>query len=270
MEYESNDSFIGLIEELIEKIRKEDDYASFMVGSMAAIVEYSQDAIIGIDNDGTIMSWNKGAERMYGYGTEEAIGKPVSILIPHDNDDELKCLLGKISKNKLICNFETIREKKNGERINVSVTVSPIKTSEDVIVGASTIERDITHQKRVEEALKKSEEKYRRLFNDDLTGDFIATVDGRILECNPSFVEIYGFKTVEEAKKSSISKFNPDEWEKLIQRLTTDKKVKWYRTTHQRPDGRKINIIANLVALEDDTGKFNQVKGYIFENEEHP
>jgi PAS domain-containing protein len=84
LDKESNDSFINILEDLIEKIRKEDDYVSFMVGNMAAIVEYSQDAIIGIDNDGTIMSWNKGALKMYGYNTEEAIGKPISILMPHD------------------------------------------------------------------------------------------------------------------------------------------------------------------------------------------
>jgi PAS domain S-box-containing protein len=267
LETESKDSFISLLEELIEKIRKEDDYVSFMVGNMAAIVQYSEDAIIGIDNDGTIMSWNKGAENMYGYDTEEAIGKPVSILIPHDNTNELKCLLGKISENKLICNFETVRQKKNGERIDVSVTISPIKTSEDIIVGASTIERDITKQKMNEEALKKSEEKYRRLFNDDLTGDFIATVDGEILECNPSFIEIYGFKSIEEAKKSNISRFNPEDWEKLIEKLEIEQKIKGYKTVHQRPDGRKISVIANLVALKNDAGEFNQVKGYIFENE---
>jgi len=262
---EGKESFISLLEELIEKIRKEDDYFSFMVGNMAAIVQYSEDAIIGIDNDGTIMSWNKGAENMYGYETEDAIGKPVSILIPKDKSNELKCLLGKISEDKLICNYETIREKKNGEKIDVSVTISPIKTSENVIVGASTIERDITRQKMAEEALKKSEEKYRRLFNDDLTGDFIASIDGKILECNPSFIEIYGFKSIEEAKKYNISRFNPDDWDELISRLVTEKKIKWHQTTHQRPDGRKINIIANLIAIKDDEGKFSQVKGYLFE-----
>jgi len=267
LENEGKDSFINLLEDLIEKIRKEDDYVSFMVGNMAAIVQYSQDAIIGIDNDGTIMSWNNGAEKMYGYDTEEAIGKPVSILIPRDNPNELKCLLGKISADKLICNFETVRQKKSGQRIDVSVTISPIKTSENTIVGASTIERDITKQKIAEKALKKSEEKYRHLFNDDLTGDFIATLDGKILECNPSFIEIYGFKSIDEAKKSNISNFNPEGWKKLIRKLKTDNKIKGYKTTHERPDGRKISIIANLVALKTEAGKFKQVKGYIFENE---
>lgn len=265
MENEIKDDFVVLLEDLIEKIRQDDEYVSFMVGNMAAIVEHSEDAIIGIDNDGTILSWNKGAKKMYGYGAEEAIGKNISILVPPDNVNVLECLIGKINEDKLIKNFETIRQKKNGEKIDVSVTMSPIKDSKDVIVGASTIERDITQQKEAKEALKKSEEKYRRLFNDDLTGDFIATLDGEILEYNPSFAEIYGIN--KEVSKLNIANFNPEDWEILIKRLKTEGKIKGYQTTHKRPDGKEINIIANIVAIKDDSGQFNEVKGYIFEKD---
>jgi PAS domain-containing protein len=94
LQKESKD-FIILLEEVIEKIRNEDEYFSFIVGNMAAIFEHSDDAIIGIDNDGNILSWNNGATKIYGYSIEEAIGKNISILVPPDNIDELKCLLKK-------------------------------------------------------------------------------------------------------------------------------------------------------------------------------
>jgi len=265
LQEEEKDDFITLLEEVIEKIRHEDEYLSFMVGNMAAIVENSEDAIIGIDNDGTILTWNNGAKKMYGYKADEAIGKHISVLMPYENIDELKCLLDKINEDKLICNFETIRKKKNGEKIDVSVTISPIKDSKDIIVGASSIERDITQQKIAEEALKKSEEKYRRLFNDDLTGDFIATLDGNILEYNPAFAEIYGIKDLKEPMKLNISKFNPADWEKLIKRLKTEHKIKGHEIIHQRPDGKDIHVIFNIVAIINELGQFNEVKGYIFE-----
>ncbi|MCE5214328.1 MAG: PAS domain S-box protein [Methanobacterium sp.] len=267
MEEESKDNFISLLEDLIERIRQDDDYVSFMVGNMAAIVQYSEDAIIGTDNDGTILSWNKGAEKMYGYDTEEIMGKNISILVPRDRTNEIKCIQGKISEDKLINNFETIRQKKNGDLLDVSITVSPIKTSEDKIYGISTIERDITQQKMAEKALKKSEEKYHRLFNDDLTGDFIAKLDGKIIQCNPSFAEIYGFESIKDAEESNISNFNPKDWAEIISRLRTEKKIKGHQTTHQRPDGREIKIIANLIAISDESGHFKEIKGYIFEND---
>jgi PAS domain S-box-containing protein len=116
-----------------------------------------------------------------------------------------------------------------------------------------------------EEALKRSEEKYRRLFDDDLTGDFIATLNGEILEYNPAFAEIYGIKDSNKVLKLNISHFNPDDWENLIRRLKSEHKIKSYQTIHQRPDGKKIKIIANLVAITNELGQFEQVKGYIFE-----
>ena len=264
---EIKDDFAILLEEMIEKIRHEDEYLSFMVATMAAIVEHSEDAIIGIDNDGTILSWNNGAKKMYGFQAEEAIGKHISILIPLHNHDELSCLLGKVNEDKLICNFETVRQRKDGTKIPVSVTISPIKNSKDDIIGASTIERDISKQKEVEEALKRSEEKYCRLFNDDLTGDFIATLEGKIMECNPAFAEIYGFDTLEEAINWNISRSNSSDWKNLIKRLKSEPKIKGHKITHKRPDGKEIHVVLNLVAMYDELGQFSRVKGYIFEIE---
>jgi PAS domain S-box-containing protein len=120
---------------------------------LAAIVESSDDAIIGHDLDGIITSWNQGAVRMYGYSAEEMIGKPLSLLVPPDHLDEAPALLERIRRGERIDHFETVRQRKDGSRFDVSVTTSPIKNGEDRIIGASKIARDISASKRNEAAL---------------------------------------------------------------------------------------------------------------------
>ncbi len=128
---------------------------------LAAIVENSDDAITGKTLDGTIISWNKGAERIYSYTSKEIIGKPISILVPSDRPDEVSGILERIKAGDLIDHFETVRVRKDGEEINISLTISPIKDKDDIIIGTSTIARNITERKVVELELKKSEHNLR-------------------------------------------------------------------------------------------------------------
>jgi PAS domain S-box-containing protein len=121
--------------------------------SVAAIVESSDDAIVSKNLDGVITSWNKGAERIYGYSAEEAIGQPITIVIPHDRQDEEPAILTRIRRGERIEHFETIRQRKNGSLIVVSLSVSPVKNAEGKIVGAAKIARDITEQKRSQERI---------------------------------------------------------------------------------------------------------------------
>src|SRR4030095_12806282 len=121
--------------------------------SVAAIVESSDDAIVSKNLDGVIASWNKGAERIFGYSAEEAIGQPITIVIPHDRLDEEPAFLTRIRRGERIDHFETIRQQKNGSLIAVSLSVSPVKNAEGKIVGAAKIARDITEQKRSQERI---------------------------------------------------------------------------------------------------------------------
>ena len=121
--------------------------------SVAAIVESSDDAIVSKNLDGVITSWNKGAERIFGYSAEEAIGQPITIVIPHDRLDEEPAFLTRIRRGERIDHFETIRQQKNGSLIAVSLSVSPVKNAEGKIVGAAKIARDITEQKRSQERI---------------------------------------------------------------------------------------------------------------------
>ena len=120
---------------------------------LASIVEFSDDAIVSKNLDGIITSWNRGAERVFGYTAEEAIGQPITIVIPQDRQDEERVILTRIRRGERIDHFETVRQRKHGSLIVVSLTVSPVKNAEGKIVGASKIARDITEQKRTQEQI---------------------------------------------------------------------------------------------------------------------
>ncbi|MGC9997681.1 MAG: PAS domain S-box protein [Terriglobia bacterium] len=120
---------------------------------LASIVECSDDAIYGKTLDGTILSWNRGAERIYGYSAAEMVGRPVSVLVPPNKPDEVPAILEKVKRGERVSHFETTRVTKDGEVIDLSLNVSPIRDASGQIIGASTTARDITEQKRMREAL---------------------------------------------------------------------------------------------------------------------
>lgn len=127
--------------------------ANAVAGHFKAIVESSDDAIVSKDLNGIIQTWNKGAEKVFGYCAEEAVGKPVTILIPPDHIDEEPGILSRIRAGQRIDHYETIRVRKDGQLIDISLTVSPIKDDTGRIIGASKIARDITGKKRSEREL---------------------------------------------------------------------------------------------------------------------
>lgn len=130
---------------------------------LAAIVESSDDAIIRKTLDGIVTNWNNAAERIYGYSEGEMIGKPISILAPPDHPDEVPQILERIKFGSRVDGLETVRQGKEGRRIHMSLTISPVRNAEGRIVAASTIGRDITARKQAEEALRQSEERFRNL-----------------------------------------------------------------------------------------------------------
>jgi PAS domain S-box-containing protein len=116
----------------------------------AAIIESSDDAILSKDTDGVIMSWNRGAQRLFGYSAEEVVGKPVTILMPADRVDEEPLILGRIRRGERVDHYETVRKRKDGSLVDISLTVSPIRDLEGNVVGASKIARDISERKRAQ------------------------------------------------------------------------------------------------------------------------
>ncbi len=118
---------------------------------LAAIVESSDDAIVSKDLDGITLSWNRGAERLFGYAAEEVIGQPVAILIPPDRHDEEPGILERIRRGARVDHYETVRRRKDGSLVEISLTVSPVTNAEGRVVGASQIARDITERRRAQE-----------------------------------------------------------------------------------------------------------------------
>jgi PAS domain S-box-containing protein len=124
---------------------------------LSLIVDSSQDAIIGKNLEGIVTHWNKGAEEMYGYTAQEIIGRPITLLAPPDRGDEIPGILKKIRGGERVEYFETVRVTKDGRRLNISVSISPIHDADGKVIGASTIARDITAQRKVEDQLRQSQ-----------------------------------------------------------------------------------------------------------------
>ena len=129
-----------------------------MSGWLAAIIESADDVIISKTLEGIITSWNKAAEKTFGYTAEEIIGEPVLTLIPNDRKDEEVEILSKLRRGERVEHYETVRVRKDGGLLDVTLTVSPIRDAEGKVVGASKILRDVTEQKRAQEKLRENAE----------------------------------------------------------------------------------------------------------------
>ncbi|MCG3111091.1 MAG: PAS domain S-box protein [Candidatus Manganitrophus sp. SB1] len=159
----------------------------------AAIVESSEDAIIGKTLDGIITSWNSGAEKIFGYSSEEVLDQPISILFPPERLNEFQEIQDRIAQGEPVTHSETVRVRKDGKRIDVSMTVSPIRDNAGKVVGISSIKRDITGRKEMEKALRESEARKGAILESSL--DCIITIDheGKIVEFNPAAENTFGY-----------------------------------------------------------------------------
>ena len=182
------ESILGVSRDITARKKAEDD--SRLLGYL---VESSDDAIIGKTIDGTIFSWNGGAQKIYGYDSQEVIGKNISILAPSELKDELPNILERVKRGEKIENCQTKRMRKDGSVIDVSITVSPIKDSQGNIVGASTVARDITEDKKAEEEMENTKNYFETLMTSVLSG--IIVVDSEtheIVDANPAALGLIG------------------------------------------------------------------------------
>jgi PAS domain S-box-containing protein len=133
------------------------------IGLLASIVDSSDDAIVSKTLEGVITSWNKGAERLFGYAAKEAIGQPITMIIPLDRRDEETRILARLRQGEPIDHFDTVRLRKDGSKVEISLSISPVRDAAGKIIGASKIARDITGRKRIERELHESEQRFRTL-----------------------------------------------------------------------------------------------------------
>ncbi len=164
---------------------------------LAAMVESSQDAVIGKDLNSVVLTWNRGAERLYGYTRAEAVGQSMLMLLPPEGVDEYHRMIDQIRRGERVSTFETTRVRKDGTRLEVSLSLSPVKDATGMIVGASCVARDITEHKQRERALRGSEARLRAVL--DSAVDAIITSDGRgdILSVNAATERMFGYTAAE-------------------------------------------------------------------------
>ncbi len=178
---------------------------------LASIVESSDDAIIGKKPDGTIVSWNRGAEVLFGYSSQEIVGKNVAILAPPGRCDEVGRSLATIREGDRVSPFETVRQRKDGREIDVLVSVSPIRNPAGVVVGASAIAHDIGKRVRTERKLRESEERFREVFEYAPFGMCVTGTDQRYIKVNEAFCRMLGYSEEELLAKTWGELTHPDD-----------------------------------------------------------
>jgi PAS domain S-box-containing protein len=185
---------------------------------LAAVVNATDDAIIIWSPDGRVTSWNPGAERMYGYSAEEALGQRSGLLVPPDRGDEFRSVLDRIEQGDHLDHYETVRLRKDESRIEVSVTMSPVRDAEGMLVGISSIARDVTERKRVERALRESEQRFRTLSDHSPVGIYLTDAEGLCTYTNPRCRRIYGFTFEESLGEGWIRFIHPEDRTRVIER----------------------------------------------------
>lgn len=215
--------------------------------------------------DGTILDCNPSFIEIYGLNSREMALKTN---MSRFNPEDWMRLVGQLKEDQKIKGHQTVHTRSDGAVIHVVANIVGIFNDSNELLEIKGYLYDDTERKKAEQFLKESKEKYHKLFDEDLTGDFIATLDGKILECNPAFADIYGFYDRNKAAKSNISKFNSFDWPYMITRLKRERKLLGFQSWQRRSDGMRIHVIANLVGIFNDKNEMIQVKGYMFDDTE--
>jgi PAS domain S-box-containing protein len=175
---------------------------------LAAIIEQSDDAIISKTLTGIVMSWNKGAEHLFGYRAQEMIGQPITRIIPEDRLEEESEILARLGRGERVDHYETVRRRSDGRLIDVSLSVSPVRDAEGRPIGASKIARDITERKRAEQSLKESRARFEGIIESAM--DAIITIDEaqRVILFNTAAERMFGYSAA-DALGQSLDRFIP-------------------------------------------------------------
>jgi PAS domain S-box-containing protein len=200
------------------------------IGMLGAIVESSEDAIVSKTLDGTVTSWNKGAERIFGYTEEEMIGKPISMIIPPDRMDEEPHILDRIKSGKRVNHFETKRMRKDGTVIDISLTLSPLKNSDGEVIGVSKIARDVTTQKKAERLLIESEERFRTLIDAAPVLVWMSGTDKQFDFFNKAWLDFTGRAMEQEVGTRWQEGIHPEDIDRYLEKYTIsfDKREEFY------------------------------------------
>ncbi|HZI56139.1 MAG TPA: PAS domain S-box protein, partial [Verrucomicrobiae bacterium] len=233
----------------------------------AAIIESSDDAIIGMDVAGTITDWNKGAEWLYGYSAEEIIGKPIFLLIPPERYNDCAQIMKKVQQGDSVKHYETTRLRKDGTRIEVSLTGSPVFAPDGRIVGLSAIDRDITERKRQETILRDREERFRLAAHAGKMFAYEWNADTDVIVRSEESTQILGIdESSSLTREQALGRVHPDDRE-MVQSamiaLTPEEPYLQVSYRILRPDDTEIWVERNSRAHFDKQGRLVRVVGMI-------
>jgi PAS domain S-box-containing protein len=221
---------------------------------LAAIVDSSDDAILSKDLNGIITSWNKAAERMFGYAPSEVVGKSVLILLPTERAGEEAEILRRVRKGERVDHFETIRVTKEGKTVEVSITVSPIKDAQGNIVGASKVVRDITEQRRT----SRSDLLLAAIVNSSDDAIISKSLDGIITSWNDGAMRVFGY-AADEIVGQPVIKLIPEdrrsEEPKILERLRNGERVDHFETIRVRKNGEHFPVSLTISPVRNLNGK---------------
>jgi PAS domain S-box-containing protein len=230
---------------------------------LVSIVESSDDAIISKDLDGTIQTWNAAAERLFGYSPEEAVGRPVTILIPPERRDEEPGILARLRRGERIHHYETVRQHKDGRLIDVSLSVSPMRDGSGQIVGASKIARDISERKEAQRKLQESEQRLRELMAAIPAAIYTTDADGKITYFNEAAVDLAGRTPTLGTDEWCVTwkLYHPDGTPlphdecPMAVALKEGRAIRNAEAVAERPDGTRVPFIPFPTPLRDGSGR---------------
>ncbi|MBP1928083.1 PAS domain S-box-containing protein [Methanolinea mesophila] len=233
---------------------------------LSSIIESTMEAVIGKSVDGIVISWNASAERIYGYTAAEMIGKHISSIIPPDRFPEMEEIIGRVRQGIPVEYLETIRIRKDGSPVDIGMSVSPIRDENGIVIGASTIARDISQQK-AEERLRGKEEEYRALVQDMGVGVYRSTGDpmGRFIWGNPALVSILGYPSLDQLKNVKVASIfaEPDGRKQLLDDLRKYGFVKNCPIRLKTPDGKVLAVRVTALAQFDSAGEVSCINGLV-------
>jgi len=227
---------------------------------LASIVTCSNEAIIGKTIDGFVTSWNPAAESIYGYTAQEMIGKPVSVLIPPEHREEFNSILRKIRQGEEVQHYETERLRKDGTRIFVSIAVAPIRDAAGNLLGASTIARDITEQKKAQEELKRASLYARSLIEASLDPLVTISKDGKIMDVNRATEQATGVARDELIGSDFCTYFSePEKARAGYLQVFAEETVRDYPLSLRHRSGQLVDVLYNASVFRNAAGEVEGV-----------
>ena len=209
----------------------------------SAVVESSNDAIVTQDLDGIITAWNTAAERLFGYSADEAVGQNINLIIPPERQNDVKDIRECLERGERVEQFETLRVHKRGRKVNVSLSISPIRSAAGLIVGVSGTARDITESKLTQKALDQEIEERQRIF--ETSQDLILVTDtaGNFVQISPSSRAILGYEPAEMVGRSAIEFIHPDDLDNTRNEMRSARRgqqMRNFEARYRHKDGRAV------------------------------